>query len=109
MFANLNPAIAVLIAVALLTLAVAWRAIKNGKVGPEYGLSLEGLFAKEKDKTPEQDLIELSMTLSEPQLYALLNALIDEVGQDEQHLLEPVLNAVGNVVAAREQASGILP
>ena len=50
MFANLDPAIVLVIAVAVLTLAVAWRAIKNGKVGPEYGLSLKGIFTKTKDK-----------------------------------------------------------
>ncbi len=50
MFANFDPAIVLLIVVAILTLAVAWRAIKNGKVGPEYGLSLKGIFTKTKDK-----------------------------------------------------------
>ncbi|MDP3508006.1 MAG: hypothetical protein Q8T09_08460 [Candidatus Melainabacteria bacterium] len=50
MFANLDPAIALVIVVAVLTLAVAWRAIKNGKVGPEYGLSLKDVFKKTKDK-----------------------------------------------------------
>jgi hypothetical protein len=50
MFANLDPAIALVIVVAVLTLAVAWRAIKNGKVGPEYGLSLKDVCKKTKDK-----------------------------------------------------------
>jgi hypothetical protein len=50
MFANIDLAIALVIVVAVLTLAVAWRAIKNGKVGPQYGLSLKGIFTKTKDK-----------------------------------------------------------
>lgn len=50
MFANLDPAIVLVIAIAILSLAVAWRAIKNGKVGPQYGLSLKGVFKQTKDK-----------------------------------------------------------
>ncbi len=50
MFANLDPATLLVIVVAVLTLAVAWRAIKNGKVGPQYGLSLKGIFTKTKDE-----------------------------------------------------------
>jgi hypothetical protein len=50
MFTNFDPALLLVIAVAVLTLAVAWRAIKNGKVGPEYGLSLKGIFTKTNDQ-----------------------------------------------------------
>lgn len=51
MSTNFNPALLLVFAVAALALAVAWRAIKNGKVGPEYGLSLKGLFCKTKNKS----------------------------------------------------------
>ena len=50
MCTNFDPALFLVFAVAALALAVAWRAIKNGKVGPEYGLSLKGVFCKNKDK-----------------------------------------------------------
>ena len=108
MLANIDPANVLIIIVAAITIAVAWRAIKNGKVGPQYGLSLKDVFKHTKDED-KPEYIQLPLALTEPQLYALLNILIDEVCQDEKHLLEPVLDAVGNVVSAHEKASGILP
>lgn len=100
---HLEPsAIVLLVFVAAIALAVAWRAIKNGKVGPQYGLSL-------KTANTEPERIAVALSLSEDQLYGLLNALIDVVGQDEEHLLEPVLNAVGDIVYAHEETLNIVP
>ncbi|MBP9094225.1 hypothetical protein KBI23_24630 [bacterium] len=100
---HLEPsAIVLLVFVAVIALAVAWRAIKNGKVGPQYGLSL-------KTANMEPKRIAVVLSLSEDQLYGLLNTLIDVVGQDETHLLEPVLSAVGDVVYAHEETLDIFP
>ena len=115
MSTHLEPsAIVLLVFVAALTLAVAWRAIKNGKVGPQYGLSLKTAkpakaTAVDSDVNIEPKRIAVVLSLSEDQLYGLLNALIDVVGQNEEHLLEPVLNAVGDVVYAHEETLDIFP
>ncbi|MBP6744282.1 hypothetical protein KA344_03570 [bacterium] len=112
---HLEPsAIVLLVFVAVITLAVAWRAIKNGKVGPQYGLSLKTVkpvkaAAVDTVVDMEPKRIAVVLSLSEDQLYGLLNTLIDVVGQDETHLLEPVLNAVGDVVYAHEETLDIFP
>lgn len=112
MSTHLEPsAIVLLVFVAVIALAVAWRAIKNGKVGPQYGLSLKPAkpVAVDTDVDMEPKRIAVVLSLSEDQLYGLLNALIDVVGQNEEHLLEPVLNAVGDVVYAHEETLEIFP
>ncbi len=54
-----------------------------------------------------QQPIPVSLTLTEEQLYALLNLLIDTVRSDEEHVLEPVLDSIGEAVSAYEKATGI--
>lgn len=52
-----------------------------------------------------KNTIPVSLHLSEEELYGLLNALIDTVGNNEQHPLAEVLDAVGDVVGELERAA----
>lgn len=48
--------------------------------------------------------IPLALELEEEQLYGLLNALIDIVGENEEHYMAPVLDKLGDVVLGHEQS-----
>jgi hypothetical protein len=51
---NVLPVL-VLVLVAVISLYVAVRAIKNGKVGPEYGLSLKPRPKKDRDSSDSEN------------------------------------------------------
>jgi hypothetical protein len=57
-----------------------------------------------KEEINDEPKIHLAMELGEEQLYGLLNALIDIVGENEEHYMAPVLDKLGDVVLAHEQS-----